>query len=130
LALYGQNPLPHFEGQSLLPLILDGPGSDRIAFMEFNLFHGQQTALFDGRYKFVWDTRKEKGFYYDLLHDPGETRRLGRDHPQFNTLFEQLTAKRDQLKKAVKNKPSNTAKMDDETVRALQSLGYIEKAPK
>jgi Holliday junction resolvasome RuvABC DNA-binding subunit len=53
---------------------------------------------------------------------------MGKDHPQFNQLFERLQAKRSQLKKAVKNKPSNAAKMDDETVKALQSLGYLEKA--
>jgi arylsulfatase A-like enzyme len=128
LALYGLDSHPHFEGHSLLPLILDGPSEHRVAFMEFNLFHGQQVALFDGRYKFVWDVRKEKGFYYDLLRDPGETQRIGRDQPLFNTLFEQLKAKRHQLKKAAKNKPSNPTEMDDATIKALQSLGYIEKA--
>jgi arylsulfatase A-like enzyme len=127
LALYGQSSHPHFEGQSLLPLILGGPAEHRVAFMEFNLFHGQQVALFDGRYKFVWDTRKEKGFYYDLQQDPGETTRLGKDQPHFAALFEKLTAKRRQLDKVARNKPANPAKMDDETVKALQSLGYLEK---
>ncbi len=130
LALYGEDARPHFEGQSLLPLILNGAREDRVAFMEYNLFHGQQVALFDGRYKFIWDTRTEKGFYYDLLQDPGETHRLGRDHPQYDALFAQLKATRNKLKKTAKNKPSNATEMDAETVKALQSLGYIEKRSK
>ena len=129
LALHHLPSPPHFEGTSLLSLIPHGAQEHRPAYMEFNLFHGQQVALFDGRYKFVWDTRRKRGFYYDLTEDPGETTRLGKGSPEYDALYTQLKATRMKLQKAAANKAANQAVMDAETIEALRSLGYLEKAP-
>ena len=111
-----------------MSLIPQGANEHRPAYMEFNLFHGQQVALFDGRYKFVWDTRRKRGFYYDLNEDPGETVRLGKDSPEYAALFAKLELKRAGLQKTASNQATHQAEMDAETIKALQSLGYLEKA--
>jgi arylsulfatase A-like enzyme len=126
LALFGEPAPRHFEGRSLAPMITGEDSLDRAAYMEFNLFHGQQCSLFDGRYKIVWDTRRKGGFYYDLKEDPSEMNRLDEQQPKYDELFERLQKKRDELKKAARNKVDNTVTFSKEAEKALKSLGYIE----
>ncbi|MCP4605186.1 MAG: sulfatase-like hydrolase/transferase [Proteobacteria bacterium] len=126
LELFGMDIPTYFEGQSLLPLINGEDTADRIAYIEFNLFHGQQCALFDGRYKIIWDTRRKRGYYYDLKEDPMEMKRLDSKEPLYTELLERLQKKRSQLKKASKGKVANKAKLSGEAAKALKALGYIE----
>ncbi len=124
--LFHQPLKPHFEGTSLIPLIVGDDTKDRVAYMEFNLFHGQQCAMFDGRNKIVWDTRRKRGFFYDLTIDPGETTRMDSSHPLYGDLLKALKAKRDVLKKASKGKKANKVQLSTEATKALRSLGYVE----
>jgi len=94
--------------------------------MEFNLFGGQQCALFDGRYKIIKDLRRNKEFMYDLKTDPGEQHKLGNSNPQFKIMLDKLNKKRLQLKKASKGKKNNSVSLSKETENALKSLGYIK----
>jgi arylsulfatase A-like enzyme len=126
LDLYGVTIPSHFEGRSLLPLVSGLETEHREVYMEYNLFNGQQCAMFDGRYKIVWDTRRKRGFYYDLKTDPGETRRLSSDDPKYKELFALLSAKRAALAKAAKGKVSNKAALSPEAAKALKELGYIK----
>ncbi len=121
-------PIPNvFEGQSLLPVIEGKETTDRTTYSEFNLFNGQSCSLFDGRYKIVWDTRRKRGFYYDLHQDPLEKVRLSSDDDIYRGLFERLTEKRAQITAASKGKISNNAVLSKEATEALEGLGYLKK---
>ena len=48
--------------------------------------------------------------------------------PEYDALFARLELKRTELQKTATNKASNPATMDAETIKALESLGYLEKA--
>ena len=90
LDLYSVPSLPHFEGSSMLPLVDGKKRPDRTSYMEFNLFKGQQCALFDGRYKIVWDFRRNRAFMYDLKEDPEEMSNLI-DSPKHQKLIKQFS---------------------------------------
>ena len=116
----------HSEGRSVMPLIEGAESAHRESFMEFNLFRGQQNAFFDGRYKLIYDVRREKSFLYDLKDDPLEQNKLGNSHEMFQTLSNQLEKKRHAVKKASAGKSQNSAVLSDESRDALKSLGYIQ----
>ncbi len=126
LEILGEDAPGHFEGSSLLPVIEGRDTSDRPAYIEFNLFGGQQCALFDGRYKTVWDLRHKRGFYYDLKKDPKETTRLGKEDPKLAALLKNLMATRDALSKPAEGKKFREGKLSAEALEGLKSLGYIE----
>ncbi len=126
LALYDQPPLPHFEGKSLIPVIEGADTRDRPAYIEFNLFGGQQCALFDGRRKIVWDTWGKKGYFFDLMEDPGEQNRLDSKHPTYRKLYKELRAVRKRLEDASRGKVFEKGALSEEAAEALKSLGYIE----
>lgn len=126
LELFGVDAPAHFEGQSLMPFITGQESDHREAYIEYNLFNGQKCALFDGRYKIVWDTIRKRGFYYDLKVDPGEINRLGSDDAQYRELFARLSAKRKSLAKAAKGKIGNQGALSREAAKALKELGYIK----
>ena len=126
LALLGESSPAHFEGRSLLPTIDGKETADRPAYMEFNLFSGQQCALYDGRYKTVWDTRRKRGFYYDLKTDPKETTRNSGNDPMLDGLLKKVKAIREALEKAAKGKKFTKGALSQEASKALKSLGYIK----
>lgn len=126
LELYGRPAPKHLEGKSLIPLIEGRERGHRTSFMEYNLFNGQQCALFDGKHKIVWDVRKERGFIYDLENDPAEKNKLGADHPAYAPLLEELDTARKARSEAAKGKVANRVELDEEAAKALESLGYIE----
>jgi arylsulfatase A-like enzyme len=125
LALFGQPLLTHFEGESLMPVIEEKETAKRPAYIEFNLFHGQQCALFDGRYKIIWDTRRKRGYYYDLEADPKELTKLDSDQPRYLELFAELEKLRNKLADTAKDKVFDKGELSKEAAEALKSLGYI-----
>lgn len=126
LDLLGAPVPPHFEGASLVPMIEGKDTADRPAYIEFNLFHGQQCALFDGQYKVVFDIRRNRGFYYDLKNDPREMTRLDDRSPQYARLLKALMNKRKALQAAAKGKVFEKGQLSGEAAEALKSLGYIK----
>ncbi|MBN2719313.1 MAG: sulfatase [Deltaproteobacteria bacterium] len=116
----------HSEGESVLPMLDQKENGSRTSYMEFNLFNGQQAALFDGRYKLIYDIRRESAFVYDLLNDPAEQKKLNDANDQFAKLLEQLKRKQAKLKTISSGKEENSAVLSDESRDALKSLGYIK----
>ena len=110
----------------MMPVIEGKDTADRSCYMEYNLFNGQQCAYFDGRYKVVFDIRRNRGFMYDLKEDPGELNKLGKDHPKYEELMGKLQATRDKLEASAKGKVFDEGKLDEESAEALKSLGYIK----
>ena len=127
LELAGVSAPEHAEGESVLPLIAGAAHANHISYMEYNLFGGQQCALFDGRFKLIYDIRREKSFIYDLKTDPMEQTKLDDDgQGVFTALSNQLITKRKTLQKAADGKIQNSAVLSDEAQEALKSLGYIQ----
>lgn len=126
LDMFGVDAPAHLEGKTVMPIIEGEDAADRPCYMEYNLFNGQQCAYFDGRYKVVFDIRRNRGFMYDLKEDPGEKNQLGKDHPRYEELMGKLQAKRDELEAAAKGKIFEEGKLDEESAEALKSLGYIK----
>ncbi len=127
LDLFGANSPDHLEGSSVLPIIEDDQTADRPAYMEYNLFNGQQCAYFDGRYKIVLDLRRKRAFMYDLKEDPGEKNQLHKEHPHYEKLMGKLMAKREELAAAAKGKVVNKGQLSAEAAEALKGLGYIKE---
>jgi arylsulfatase A-like enzyme len=126
LHLLGEQIPAHFEGKSLLPMIEGKDNTDRPAYTEFNLRSGQQCALFDGRYKVVYDIRRKRGFFYDQKTDHGEMTKLGKENPIYKELLGNLMKKRAALQAAAKGKVFEKGALSGEAAEALKSLGYIE----
>ena len=126
LDLYSVPSLPHFEGSSMLPLVDGKKRPDRTSYMEFNLFKGQQCALFDGRYKIVWDFRRNRAFMYDLKEDPRELTKLGKEHPMYEGMLERVKARREELTRQARGKVFDKGALSKEAADALKSLGYIK----
>ncbi len=120
----------HFQGKSLLPLIMEKTpdevdGSDRIIFSELNRFGKDLTSLRIGKWKYIHDFKNKKEELYDLSVDPGETINVLTEEPEFhnevrNKLSEWLTAVGEPKVK------TKRVELNDESVERLKSLGYIE----
>jgi len=116
----------HFEGESLVPAILGRPKKSVASYMEYNLFNGQQCAYFDGRYKLIFDVRRNRMFMYDLKEDPKELTKLDKSHPEYARMKETIYAHRQKLEDMAKGKVKNSATLSPETEDALKSLGYVK----
>ena len=91
------------EGRSILPTLLgqSQPEEDRFLFwvrLEGGKYDGKPYyAARRGKWKLLQNTASEPYRLYDLEKDPGETRPLGEDHPQYGPLHSAL---RNHIKKA------------------------------
>jgi arylsulfatase A-like enzyme len=85
---------------------------------------GSWRALFDGDLKFLWNG-KGRHRLYDLARDPGEARDLAPREPERVARLAALTARYfEALPRPGAAGPPRV--LDDETRRALESLGYIK----
>jgi len=117
-----------YQGESLVPLIFgDSPAPDRDSYFEalaFNLNRNWAplTGLYRGHFKYIDLPIPE---LYDLESDPGETKNLypespGRGRQMAASLAELVDAHSTQASREIR-----TAEVDAETVRRLQTLGYV-----
>lgn len=85
LELMGREPVPRWEGRSLL----GGYVPHRVHF--FTRYAHYQLGLRDGRYKFIHD--KDRGSFelFDLRDDPGERQNLAPRHPEIVRRYQELT---------------------------------------
>lgn len=113
------------QGRSLLPLLHGEAGEWRQYYAENlspHLSHGwgKLRVLFDGDYKYIHGPRPE---LYNLARDPDERQDLlaeeaaesDRMHHELELFLEEFASG-----------TSVTSPIDDETVRMLQSLGYLQ----
>jgi arylsulfatase len=130
LDLAGLPPIRGVQGESLAPLLGGGrrggaedpgsppdPGPPRVLLAEL----GRTYMALQGTRKLVWDAESKAARLYDLAADPGETRDAGGEHP---------AAKEALLETAARFARENTRDVapatDEETIRVLRSLGYVE----
>ncbi|MBN2339852.1 MAG: sulfatase-like hydrolase/transferase [Deltaproteobacteria bacterium] len=129
LDIFGQTPPPISEGTSLLSLILNPPPA-RPAYMEFNLYWGEQFAWYDGkRYKLVYPLDgKAKPFVYDLQADPFEKEKLDTSHPMYRKLYSVATTYRTALQQKAENfkDGEQAVPLSKDVEESLRALGYID----
>jgi len=124
----GREPPTTMSGKSLAGLLDGSETAHRPAYIEFNIYWRQRSALFDGRYKLIHATELDEGWLYDLQEDPLERRKLGSEHPRYRVLERQLSAIRSRLKQlaAATEVDTETVELPAEVVESLRSLGYID----
>jgi arylsulfatase A-like enzyme len=109
--------------QGGLPPRVGHPIVAEVSPLPFSSRAGSWRALFDGEVKFLWNSRGDHRLY-DLARDPGETTNLASREPErarrMATLLEKYLAS---LPRPGAAGPPVT--LDDETRRALRSLGYV-----
>ncbi len=128
IELAGRDPLPSYQGDSLVPLILDPSGEEgRQTYFEamaFNLNRNWAplTGLYDGNDKYVDLPIPE---LYDLAHDPGELRNRADED------VETIEGMREILEGVIasnsteESREIKTSAVDSETAARLQALGYV-----
>ncbi|MFN7941644.1 MAG: sulfatase [Thermoanaerobaculia bacterium] len=107
---------------SLLPWLLgrggEKPPIDFVASEANGMF-----AVRTREWKLIVTPAEKKSELYDLVHDPGETRNLAAESPPA------LAGLQDDLRRwrrTLKPLPTGKAALDDETVKGLRALGYIQ----
>jgi arylsulfatase A-like enzyme len=124
-------PLEIHEGKSVLSLLRDPDEAVRPAYMEYNLYWGQQFSWYDGeRYKLIepfGGKKNEKGFLYDLKKDPGEKTKLDETHPMYSKLREAALEHREILKQRASafSSGAKNVTLSKEVEESLRALGYI-----
>ncbi|HXV63045.1 MAG TPA: sulfatase-like hydrolase/transferase, partial [Vicinamibacteria bacterium] len=129
LDLLGLSVPDSMQGKSVAPW-LRGEGPERLAaYSESLVAHlqfgwGELTAIRDRGYKYIQAPRPE---LYDVERDPGESRNLLSEKPE---IAAELASRLAQLEEAFRRGQSDEDRsvVDAETLRKLQSLGYVGAA--
>jgi arylsulfatase A-like enzyme len=118
----------HFEGRSLTPLIDGTETSHRPAYIEHKLRPPPGYAWFDGRYKYIRNSKTGKGYIFDLEEDPGEHTPFRSKHPSYNRLKKEMSDYRSRLSEARKHLGGglSDAVLTPEQQKSLRALGYLE----
>ena len=116
---------PHFEGRSLLPLIVGHPLAPR-PLVARTLAERPTFSFFDGRLKLVHDPNWGGSELFDLTRDQAEKRDLSEAHPVTTEVFRQSLYRwlrdLDRGEAAGEGRPLVTPENEE----ALRQLGYVE----
>jgi len=113
-----------FEGHTLLPMVLGGPG--RPALLSRTVPHASFHSLRDERYKLIYGARPGQDELYDLQQDPQEKRNLAELEPIRAALYRQA------LHRAILDLTRETAasadgaKLTRKQLENLRALGYVQ----
>lgn len=130
-------PIPEtVQGRSWVGWLAGDPGASQPspALLDLSSNHAQARALYSGRYKLlVGDTQARVTLpvptaqaLYDLAADPGEQIDVAADHPDvLARLANDLALAIEWM--SVGARAPDDAELDDETLRQLQELGYLER---
>jgi arylsulfatase A-like enzyme len=118
LELIEVEPLPHFEGTSLVGLIDGSQEGDLPAVSETRT--GKLASLRDRSWKLIKGNRK--GMLFDVEHDPAEFNDVAQDNPG---QVESLVATLDAIRSA-RPERSTPHDPDAESIEQLRALGYVE----
>ena len=117
------------QGRSLLALAHGEPGDgDRRLF--FSSRASGTLAMRDGRWKLIYEPRTRAAELYDLEADPHERHDLSEtDGKTTQQAIDRLLAWYRAAPRPFRSVEGPRVKLDDETSRQLQALGYIQRAP-
>jgi len=130
LELTGIEAPQDIRGQSLLPLISEDAGSERLAYSEFP--HKEDYylayAIQSGSYKIIFGQNEPKELMrFDLDNDPLELQPLkGLDLSQEGSLLDELNRIRSSATEHRQSLKSTIEEPSKETIERLRSLGYIK----
>lgn len=119
--LVGQSVPESVSAPSLLPWVLGRPPGvapyERIVAEANGMFAVRTVA-----WKLIETPNEKKQALYDLTRDPGETRDVAAEHPD---VVRRLHGDLLRWKSGLRPQRAATAALDDETVKALEALGYM-----
>jgi choline-sulfatase len=111
------------QGKSLMPLVF----REAQEVKEYGFARGfwpEMYSIYDSHYKYIRDFEQKE--LYDLRNDPGEKANLASSKPIILGYYQSLAQfYRAQLIRARREKPDE-AKLDEETIIKLRSLGYLQ----
>jgi arylsulfatase A-like enzyme len=113
-----------FEGRTLLPMILGGPGKG--AVVSRTVMHATMHSLRDARYKLIYGARPGHEELYDLQRDPEEKRNLAGSEPLRAALYRQALHRRvlDSTRETAAS--ADGAKLTRKQLENLRALGYVQ----
>ena len=122
LELAGFKEHPHMMGRSL---------TDSSAPWEkvFSQYGGRRYSLRTSRWKYIRTTEPPRDELYDLRSDPGERADASARHPGLVRAFRSDLAHWRDNQPVLRGAPGAKVKLDEEQVRRLKALGYVEGAP-
>jgi arylsulfatase A-like enzyme len=118
-----------FQGESLLPLILDGD-SENFTDRTVYCYGRAIRAAIDGHWKLIYETGTRSIKLYDLRTDFGETRNLALENRSvaesiMAKMSEYLTEQQKLGAQIVKERDSATVRIDQDKIEQLEALGYL-----
>jgi arylsulfatase A-like enzyme len=112
-----------FQGKSLIPLVF-GEAQEVKEYGFVRGFWPEMYSIYDSHYKYIRDFEKKE--LYDLKNDVHEKVNLASSKPIILRYYQSLAQfYRAQLIRARREKPDE-AKLDEETIIKLRSLGYLQ----
>jgi arylsulfatase A-like enzyme len=125
------------EGRSLVALLRSGlrdppegeldagssSGENRVRFSGGNLYGLPAVLLEDEGWRFILRANGAEELY-EVFDDPGERHNRAPDHPELVERYRALLEPR--LAVFLENRADAAAALDPETLKALQSLGYVQ----
>jgi arylsulfatase A-like enzyme len=130
LDLAGCPPLDGLEGRSLQPLWKPQAGTYTVEPAISEMWRGEWriVSIRTTDHKFIWDSRfPDRPALYDLARDPEECNDVAAEFQGLIKDFEQLLDRH--LARGAATEPAETAgapSMDEEMVRRLRDLGYLD----
>jgi arylsulfatase len=126
---------PGFQGASLGPATFEGSVAEPALFFSTRGVANPtarprpMAALRIGRYKLLFNPGEPRVELYDVLEDPGESADLSAERPALTRfLLQQLRLRQglSQKLRLVDGTPEAATELDEETLRELRALGYIQ----
>lgn len=115
--------------RSFEPILrVGGKAGRQVAIVETLRAGGRQAFLTNFKYKLIHEVKPDTDLMFDLESDPGETSplQLSELTPVERRYFEELIALRQRYRSVRSAGTRERAPLDDEAVRGLRALGYLQ----
>ena len=123
LAAFGQTVPDGLPGRSLWPVLEGGLLPDRPLYAERTLYGAEHQVIIGWPYKLIRRADVDQTRLFDLAADFDERRDVAAAHPEeADRLLGLLQAT---LAAAAGGSTADEVQMDEETLKALRSLGYV-----
>jgi len=125
LQLVGGPAPPPMDGTSLLGLLQEEEG-ERLAFSVRAKKDARLFSVRSSTAHFIWDDNDEAGYFFDLQADPFERENLFGQRGEAGGLRPRLNDWMEEWGSSLEGPERETQDLDDDTLRDLRALGYVE----
>lgn len=130
LELAGVPPIERVEGQSLVPLWEEQKNtySAQVSISEMWRTHWHIVAVRTEGFKYIWNSKSaDQPKLFELQSDPGETKNVLAQYPEQAQEFQRMVDHHiEQANQTASTNPLEAPEMDEQLVKRLRDLGYLE----